>query len=96
MPWFKRGAHDRIYSSMQNGTVCVTDPSRYLTEHFMDGDMLRYYDLKNLSALPDIVTDLLDHPDTMQQIADRARSYAKEHLTWKQYAEKLIPLFSEV
>ena len=96
MPWFKRGSHDRIYSSMLNGAVCVTDKSQYLLEHFSDGDTLRYYDLKNLSALPVIVTNLLNHPDEMQQIADRARLYAQEHLTWKQYAEKLIPYFSEV
>ena len=96
MPWFKRGAHDRIYSSMLNGTVCVTDKSQYLLEHFSDGDMLHYYDLKNLSALPDIVTGLLERPDTMQQIADKARAYAGKNLTWKQYAEKLIPYFSEV
>ena len=93
MPWFKRGSHDRIYSSMLNGAVCVTDKSQYLTEHFTDGDMLRYYDLKNLSALPDIVTGLLEHPDTMQEMADRARAYAKQHLTWKQYAEKLATYF---
>ncbi len=96
MPWFKRGAHDRIYSSMLNGAVCVTDKSRYLTEHFTDGDMLRYYDLKNLSALPNMVTDLLEQPDTMQQIAARAKAYAQKHLTWKQYAEKLVPYFSKV
>jgi hypothetical protein len=96
MPWFKRGAHDRIYSSMLNGAVCVTDKSQYLAEHFTDGDMLRYYDLKHLSALPTIVTGLLESPDTMQQIADRARTYAQEHLTWKQYAEKLILYFSKV
>ncbi len=96
MPWFKRGSHDRIYSSMLNGTVCVTDKSQYLTEHFTDGDMLRYYDLKNLSSMPDIVTGLLEHPDKMQQIADRARIYAKEHLTWKQYAQQLATYFPVV
>lgn len=96
MPWFKRGSHDRIYSSMLNGAVCVTDKSRYLTEHFADGELLRYYDLKALEHLPSVVTGLLEHPDTMQQIADRAHEYARRHLTWKQYAEKLIPFFSEI
>lgn len=96
MPWFKRGSHDRIYSSMQNGTVCVTDKSNYLLENFKDGEMLRYYDLKELEKLPATVTDLLAHPDMMQQLADRAQAYAKEHLTWKQYAKKLIPYFEKV
>ena len=96
MPWFKRGAHDRIYSSMINGAVCVTDKSSYLSEHFKDNDMLCYYDLKHLSALPSTVTHLLRHPDTMQKIADRAKSYASEHLTWHRFAEKLVPYFSSL
>lgn len=96
MPWFKRGAHDRIYSSMLNGTVCVTDKSQYLLEHFKDGEMLQYYDLKELGKLPATVTDLIERPDKMQQIADRAQAYAKEKLTWQQYAERLLPYFEEV
>lgn len=96
MPWFKRGAHDRIYSSMLNGAVCVTDKSKFLLEHFTDKDMLCYYDLKGLGELPATVTDLLEHPDTMQQIADRARNYAKENLTWKQFAKALVPYFTVV
>lgn len=89
MPWFKQGAHDRIYSAMLNGAVSVTDKSQYLTEHYRDGELLRYYDLKELDKLPAIVTDLLSHPETMQQIADNAYAYAKEHLTWKQYGAQL-------
>ncbi len=96
MPWFKRGSHDRIYSSMLNGAVCVTDKSTYLTEHFIDGDMLCYYDLKHLEKLPNIVTGLLEHTDTMQKIADRAKTYARENLTWKQYAVKLVKYFEVV
>lgn len=96
MPWFKRGSHDRIYSSMLNGAVCVTDKSKYLLEHFTDGKLLCYYDLKQLSDLPAAVANLLEHPDTMQQIADRAQPYANAHLTWKQYAKELVPYFTVV
>lgn len=96
MPWFKRGSHDRIYSSMQNGAVCVTDKSEYLLTHFPDGELLRYYDLREIEKLPALVTNLLEHPDKMQQLADRAYAYAKENLTWKQYATQLIPYFEQV
>ncbi len=96
MPWFKRGSHDRIYSSMHNGSVCLTDKSTYLLKNFRNGEMLCYYDLKEIEALPFIVTDLLAHPDKMQQLADRAQSYAKEHLSWKQYAKKLEPYLLKV
>ena len=32
MPWFKDGAHDRIFNTMLNGSVCLTDSSVYLDE----------------------------------------------------------------
>lgn len=96
MPWFKRGSHDRIYSSMLNGSVCVTDTSRYLLEQFKDGDMLCFYRLKQLSALPSLVSGLLADHGKMQQIADRARSYAGSRLTWKQFAKELEPCFLTV
>lgn len=96
MPWFKRGAHDRIYSSMLNGAVCVTDGSEYLHRHFKDRDTLCYYSLKELQRLPEIVTDLLAHPDTMEGITSRAYTYAKDHLTWKQFAKELEPYFTIV
>lgn len=96
MPWFKRGSHDRIYSSMLNGSVCVTDTSRYLSENFKDGDMLCFYHLKQLSALPALVSGLLADHGKMQQIAERALSYAGTHLTWKQFAEELVPYLTTV
>ncbi len=96
MPWFKRGAHDRIYSSMLNGAVCVTDSSEYLLRHFTDKDTLCYYSLKELHRLPGIVTGLLAHPDTMEDIASRAYTYAKDNLAWKQFAKELEPYFTIV
>lgn len=96
MPWFKRGAHDRIYSSMLNGAVCVTDGSEYLHRHFKDRDTLCYYSLKELHRLPEIVTDLLAHPDTLEDIASRAYTYAKDNLTWKQFAKDLESYFTIV
>lgn len=38
MPWFKDGAHDRVFNSILNGAVCVTDPSRYLEEELHEGE----------------------------------------------------------
>lgn len=89
MPWFKRGAHDRIYSSMQNGAVCVTDPSAYLLSRFSDGDMLFYYHLNELEKLPALVTGLLLDPQKMQETADRAFLFSMRELTWKQFAAEL-------
>ena len=45
MPWFKKGAHDRVFNSCLNGAVCLTDSSSYLDEIFTDGKDILFYDL---------------------------------------------------
>lgn len=48
MPWFKQGAHDRVFNSMLNGAVCVTDTSGYLKDNFIDGENIIFIILKIL------------------------------------------------
>ena len=38
MPWFKDGAHDRVFTAMLQGTAALTDDSRYLREECRDGE----------------------------------------------------------
>ena len=38
LPWFKLGAHDRIYNTMLNGAVCLTDTNPYLDGILRDGE----------------------------------------------------------
>lgn len=57
MPWFKDGAHDRVFNSMLNGAVCFTDWSRYLTENLRDGEDIFFYELDALECLPDMVQE---------------------------------------
>jgi len=93
MPWFKDGAHDRIFNTMLNGSVCLTDSSIYLDEILKDGENCGIYSLSELEKLPMIAKNLLDNPDKMQEIADRAYEMALKEHTWKQRAEVLIREF---
>lgn len=93
MPWFKDGAHDRIFTAMLNGAVSLTDSSMYLKERFTDGQELRFYELDRLSELPDMVNDMLHHPKDMQEMIGRAYEAVKEHDTWANRAEALISYF---
>lgn len=90
MPWFKDGAHDRIFTAMLQGSVPLTDDSKYLREHFQDGDTLVYYDLHKLEKLPDIVRGLLADPVQMYAITRRAKVLAEQSHTWKQRARELL------
>lgn len=48
MPWFKDGAHDRVFNSILNGTVSVTDTSKYLCGELKEGQGVCYYDLAHM------------------------------------------------
>lgn len=92
MPWFKDGAHDRIFNSMLNGAVSLTDSSVYLKEEFTDQRELMFYDLLKLKELPGIIKELLKDEPRMQKIADTAQETARKKHTWANRAEILMEL----
>ena len=89
MPWFKDGAHDRIFNSMLNGAVCLTDHSKYLDEILSPNKNVVFYGLKQLEMLPFIVKNLLSDNSHMEMLQQDAFVYALENHTWKQRARTL-------
>lgn len=89
MPWFKDGAHDRIFTAMLQGAVALTDGSVYLEEQFAHMDTIVYYDLCELEALPALVSDLMRDTERLYQIAVRAAGTARRRHTWAKRAEVL-------
>ena len=73
MPWFKDGAHDRVFNSIVNGAVCVSDTSRYLCDELKEGEGVCYYSLKDLAPLPDMVHCLLQDEGRRRQIVDAGK-----------------------
>ena len=89
MPWFKDGAHDRIFNTMLNGAVCLTDSSVYLDTILHDGTDSSIYSLAQMEKLPEIAGALLSNPDKMQSIADEGYRLAQAEHTWAHRAKQL-------
>ena len=81
MPWFKDGAHDRVFTAMLQGTVALTDDSRYLREECRDGENICFYSLRALQQLPDQVVSLLE---------ERGYRMAEKRHRWKNRAGLLM------
>lgn len=92
MPWFKDGAHDRIFNSMLNGAVCLTDSSIYLDTVLQDDINCSIYTLQHMDRLPEIAAGLLADPGRMQKIADWGYETAQEGHTWAHRAGVLHEL----
>jgi hypothetical protein len=89
MPWFKDGAHDRIFTAMLHGAAALTDGSTYLREQFAHMDTVAFYDLQSLECLPQQVEELLGEPQRLYEMACRGKAVAKQLHRWKNRAEIL-------
>lgn len=93
MPWFKDGAHDRIFNTMLNGAVSVSDDSLYLREILRDGTDIVFYPLKNMDLLADTVRQLLDDEERMETVAGAGYETAVNAHTWACRAKDIERLF---
>ncbi len=95
MPWFKDGAHDRVFNSILNGAVCVTDPSCYLEGELHEGEGVCYVALQDMDALPEKVKDLLQNDSGRNEIVRRGRAIVEQKHTWAQRAKTLAAWIAE-
>lgn len=94
MPWFKSGAHDRIYTAMLNEGVCLTDSSEYLDRTLSGGKEVLFYSLNRLAELPDIVKYHLQKPAELKNIAHKGYLCAKDTQTWQYRAEQVANIIA--
>lgn len=95
MPWFKDGAHDRIFTAMLQKTVALTDDSRYLREEFMDGEDIVFFPLKEIENVPEHVHVLLADEAKAMRIAENGCRKARQKHTWSERARELQREFGE-
>lgn len=93
MPWFKDGPHDRVFNTMLNGAVCLSDHSTFLDEHYTDNNDIAFYELNDIAALPQRYAELMSDPGRMEDIVQNACREASQSETW---AERAIYLTEHV
>lgn len=83
MPWFKDGAHDRIFNSMLNGAVSLSDDSIYLREQFLDDEDIKFFGLDNIVEIPYIADGMLKNNNWMSEMANCGKIKAEKCHTWE-------------
>lgn len=95
MPWFKDGAHDRVFNSILNGAVCVSDTSRYLCEELAEGEGVCYFSLEQLSQLPQIVGEVLQDEMRRREILAAGQEKVLDKHTWAKRAGTVAEWFEK-
>lgn len=94
MPGFKAGAHDRIYSSMLNHCLCLTDSSTMLLDQFQSGRDLVFYDAANPKTLVTSAEEFIKKEDLAASIAATGYELAASKHTWSSRVHALIHILS--
>lgn len=81
-PWFKSGTHDRIFNTLLQHSLPLTDSSRWVDTHFTDGQDIVLYDLKHLDRLPKTAEKMLNNPEQAESIIQRGYEKVRREFTW--------------
>ncbi len=91
-PWFKDGAHDRIFNAMLGGAVALTEWTPYLDETFEMGRDIIFFHPGDPQNLADNVKYLLDRPQEALAVAEGGRQKAEEKHTWENRFLELLTM----
>ncbi len=89
MPWFKAGAHDRIFNTMLSKSVCFSDGSTFIREQLTNDKDMALYSLADMDQLPVIAGDILSNPDKAKCIAENGYQKALVNHSWQNRAVTL-------
>lgn len=92
LPEFKNGTHDRIYSSMLNHSLCLTDSTPFLEKEFTDGKELCFYDTQNLENLSNQIKKLLTDEDLLISTTQAGYQNTKRNHTWDSRVASLLTI----
>ena len=89
LPYFTQGGHERIFSSMLAGAVCLSDENSYLAATFKNGENILLFGLGD-GGQPERIAKVLADPSLMQLIADDGRTLTLEKHMWFNRAEQIL------
>lgn len=87
---FNDGAHDRVFTAMLNGTVVVSEYSKYLAEEFEDGKDIFLYNWKDGSNQVQMINELLKNESVRIYAVKSAYEKANNSHRWKNRARSIL------
>lgn len=95
MPWFKEGTHDRIFNTLLQHSLPLTDPSTWITDNFTDGEDIALYDLKYLENLPEIARSLLNDTKRAEAMIEKGYEKVLHQFTWSHCADWILEVIQK-
>ena len=87
---FLDGMHERIFTAMLAGAVCVTNEYTLLNSILENGKEIVTFPLNELDRLPEIIKGLLENPGRAEEIATAGCQAALAGHTWEHRGEQIV------
>ncbi len=90
MPWFKDGTHDRIFNILLQGSLPVTDSSKWLLDNYVDGRDIAYYSLDACERVPDIINKYLEDEEMAKNVIYNGFIMTAKNFTWSNIVDQIL------
>ena len=91
---FSGGLHDRVYSAMANGAVCLTPEQNFLSGK-PEEQVLELYDLNQLKRMPEQAKAFMEDTQVWTEKSEAAKQCFEMYHTWKKRVEKLLAILAK-
>ena len=89
-PVFTEGAHERIFTAMLAGAVCLTDENDYI--HEILSDNVKYYNVRKMELLPEMAKEILLHSEAAETHTEKAYRLAYDKYRWENEADEVLEM----
>lgn len=89
-PFFKNGAHERIFTGIACGALVITNENIYMKENFKNEEDILFYQTFNRDAINRDINHYLQNDKQRFDIVSRGQETVRNHHTWDQRAAALI------
>jgi glycosyltransferase involved in cell wall biosynthesis len=92
-PYFKNGSHERVLTSMLNGTLVLSNINNYCNNQYIDGENIIFYNINNLNTLIEKTHFYLENEEERIFIEKNAYETTKRFNTWKNRAQEILSIY---
>lgn len=92
IPTLQNGMHERIFTSMLCGSLCLTNDFPIIHEEFTDNKNIILYSNSKLQTFADKIKELLSTPDKAKEIAKLGQCIAEQSHTWDINAQEILKI----
>lgn len=95
-PNFARGAHERVFSAMANGSVVVADANTCVESLFSSGEDIAFFTWDDYAHVPSLVGELLEDESARAQIAARGKEKVCTAHLWQHRAPAIVRMIEQM